>query len=268
MPFHPPGWRPTTIERFIGSRPTGASVVIVDTDCGEGYLKGLGNESGPHALACELVGSLAADWIGLPTLDFGIIEVDEVDELPLAKGGFVQPGPAFISRRALGFSWGGDSETLDRLKNRSDLTKLVIFDTWVRNCDRRSEYGGRIRQNRDNVFIVRSDAGADLSVTAMDHTHAFTCGRDLTIRISTIDAVQDQSRYGLFPEFEVHWDLASAGDTLKRLSSLERETARTFVDCVPPSWEVGPAIREAWLEFLVARAHWLGLRNGADWMSG
>jgi hypothetical protein len=127
MPFNPQRWTPTTIERFIGSRPTGASIVIVDTDCGEGYLKGLGNESGPHALACELVGSLAADWIGLPTFDFAIIEVDDVDELQLAKGGLVQPGPAFISRRAPGFPWGGDSETLNRLSNRSDLTRLVIF---------------------------------------------------------------------------------------------------------------------------------------------
>src|SRR6266496_5515307 len=101
-------WIPRTITRHVRSLATSTGVAVVDTDCGEGYLKSLGNPEGPHVLACELVGSLLAEWIGLKTLDFSIITVADDDEIPLGKGGFAEPGPAFISRAVPGFAWGGD----------------------------------------------------------------------------------------------------------------------------------------------------------------
>ena len=61
-------WRPTTIRRFIESIPTSTNVTRVDTDAGEGFLKPLGNPEGPQVLACDLVGTLLAEWLGLPTL--------------------------------------------------------------------------------------------------------------------------------------------------------------------------------------------------------
>src|SRR5689334_23757756 len=33
------------------------------------------------------------------------------------------------------------------------------------------------------------------------HTHAFTCGRELTRRISHLDRIRDNDVYGLFPGF-------------------------------------------------------------------
>jgi hypothetical protein len=266
MPLRTNGWTPTAITMFSGNRPTGASVVIVDTDCGMGYLKGLGNEAGPHALACEFVGSLAADWLGLPTLDFDIIEVSEFDELPLAKGGYVERGPAFISKRVDGFPWGGDPESLNKLDNIADITRLVICDTWILNCDRRSITGERVRENRDNVFLTKAEKSGKLRLIAMDHTHAFTCGRELTSKINQIGTVQNSQRFGLFPEFETHWNMVVASDSLKRLAEFDQPTASNFIKQIPVQWGVEANVRSAWADCMVRRAHWLAGQEASMWL--
>jgi hypothetical protein len=153
------------------------------------------------------------------------------------------------------------------LSNSSDITKLVIFDTWVRNCDRHSVDGERVRQNRDNVFLMTAGTAESLRMIAMDHTHAFTCGRDLTGRINNINLVRDNSRYGLFPEFEAHWDLASASDTLKRLGEFSEGTASRFMNFIPSAWQVEANVCTAWSGFLADRAHWLASQNVSDWLS-
>ena len=68
------------------------------TDVGKAYCKALGNRQGPHALACEWVGSQLAKWLGLPTFDFAIMELDDQEEIPLPRGGPAPPGPA-VTRR-------------------------------------------------------------------------------------------------------------------------------------------------------------------------
>src|SRR5271166_3086306 len=124
MPWQGNGWKPTSITRYIRSLRTSTGVAIVDTDCGEGFLKALSNPEGPHVLGCELVGSLLADWIGLPTLDFAIVDVSDEDEIPLATGGKAGIGPAFISRRVSGTSWGGDTGSLRLLDNIEDISRM------------------------------------------------------------------------------------------------------------------------------------------------
>jgi hypothetical protein len=130
VPLHGNGWKPTRITRFIKGFATATGVARVDTDLGEGYLKALGNPEGPHALACELVGSMLADWLGLSTLDFSLIEVTEVDEIPFPRGGRATPGPAFISRAERGgFPWGGTENELRSISNLHDVSSLVVMDT-------------------------------------------------------------------------------------------------------------------------------------------
>lgn len=196
MPWQGNGWSPTTVTRFVRSLATSTGVAIVDTDCGEGFLKAIGNPEGPHVLACELAGSLLADWIGLPTLDFAIVAITEDDEIPIGKGGIAGAGPAFITRRVQGFAWGGDIETLRSIANTEDITRLILLDTWIRNCDRHRPVPPR--NNKDNVFFVQP-ASTHLRrpvLTAIDHTHAFTCSRELT---RSIDTVRDPISYGEFP---------------------------------------------------------------------
>lgn len=100
------------------------------------------------------------------------------DEIPLAGGGRAQPGPAFITRTEPGLSWGGDLATLEKIANPEDIAKLVVLDTWIRNCDRHRP-APNARRNRDNVFLAwRTGSVPGLQLKAIDHTHAFTCGKD------------------------------------------------------------------------------------------
>lgn len=146
-------WQPKIIRRFIKSFATSTEVVLVETDQGRGYLKTLGNKTGPHALACEWVGTNLATLLGLPTLDFAIIEIGEDDEIPLASGNLALPGPAFITRTEKGFSWGGKANELKRIANPKDIGRLVLFDTWLLNCDRYHPNLAVRKPNRDNVFL-------------------------------------------------------------------------------------------------------------------
>jgi hypothetical protein len=247
-------WKPTTIKRFVKPYSTSTRVLRVDTDAGEGFLKALGNPEGPHVLACELVGTILAHWLGLPTLEYAIIRVTEEDELPFAKGGFALPGPAFITKAVDGFSWGGDRKLLGRLIRPSDLARMVVLDTWLRNCDRYRPAPDE-RVNRDNVFLVRElGPGKRLSLIAIDHTHTFTCGRELTVRLGNIDTIQDPTVYGYFPEFQ--WLVTRAGITeaVERLAEMDDQIAGDAVSRVPAEWQVEERVRSEWAKLIRLRA--------------
>jgi hypothetical protein len=250
VPFNGSGWTPQSVTRFIQSYGTATGTARVDTDLGEGFIKALGNPEGPHVLACELVGSMLADWLGLSTLDFSVIEVVEDDEIPLLKGGRATPGPAFISRaEATGFPWGGSVDELKTVHNSSDISGLVVLDTWILNCDRYAPQGRRM--NRDNVFFVQYPGGRkDVLLKAIDFTHAFTCGREINRRLGFIDNVQDDNIYGLFPEFESFVDRDQVRRFSTRLGQFSRETADEFIARVPQAWEVNDEARGAWASML------------------
>jgi len=143
-------WRPRRILRPIKQFSTGSAVIRVETDQGEGFLKAMGAENGPHVLACELVGTLLGQRLGLQTLEFDLIDVAGNLDLRFANGKPVQPGPGFITRAEEGHTWGGDEGELGELNNPQDIGRLVAFDTWTMNCDRyRPPNGATLRQNKD-----------------------------------------------------------------------------------------------------------------------
>jgi hypothetical protein len=115
---------------------------LIVTDAGKAYIKALGNRQGPHPLACEWVGTELAAWFGLPTFETAILRIDATtDEIPFRRGGKAESGPAFVARAVEGRSWGGTDADLNLLVNPeaiTELTELVVFDTWTLNC------GGRV----------------------------------------------------------------------------------------------------------------------------
>jgi len=258
-------WRPRTIHRFIRSFPTSTNVVRVETDAGEGYLKALGNPEGPHVLACELVGTLLAEWLGLPTLEHAIVWVTAEDELPLVGGGLAAAGPAFITKAENGFPWGGDEAALRRIRNPQDISRLVVLDTWIRNCDRHRPQPN-LRVNRDNVFLAwETDPERGLVLKAMDQTHAFTCGRELTQRVSHLDEIGDATIFGCFPEFQPFLDREEVDTITLRLGQMDGTQATGFVACVPTEWQVEEAVRDAWGRFIVERAAFVAA-NMVSWL--
>ncbi len=196
-------------------------------------------------------------WFGLPTFDFALMPVDAaVDEIPLARGGHAESGPAFVTKATPGNVWDGSEESLAALVNPNDIPRLVLFDTWTRNCDRHPPDLTTRRPNYDNVFLA--DAGergkGQSRLVAMDHTHCFTCGRDLTPRIANLELVRDPRLYGLFPAFvsRVHQeDVETADDRLRRL---EEDAVAEIIQTVPTEWEVDQPTRMAWKALIRDRA--------------
>jgi hypothetical protein len=232
--------------------------VVVETDQGRGYLKTLGNRSGPHALACEWVGTNLAELLGVQTFDFSIIEIATDDEIPLASGGLALPGPAFITRAEKGISWGGKAIELERLANPEDLGRLVLLDTWTLNCDRYPADLTARKPNRDNVFLSRAGAPrGKFVIKAIDHTHCLTCGRELNVNIARIDAVREERVYGLFPEFRPFLDRQKVTRAIADLAMISRTEVHRIVDSIPSAWQVNAATREALVNFLTDRAIFL-----------
>ena len=98
IPWHSnPAWQPNEVTQFINHVNSGAGTLIVGTDAGLAYLKALGNPDGPHALVKDLLDTHLAAMLDLPTFDYAVIEVTDLDELPFFKGGKAEPGPAFVT---------------------------------------------------------------------------------------------------------------------------------------------------------------------------
>jgi hypothetical protein len=147
--------------------------------CGDGYLKALGNPEGPHILASEWIATKLAAWFGLSVFDHAIVMVDEFVEIRHvdAEGnltGIAATGPAFITRREAGETWSGDRKQLKRLVNPHDVSRLVVFETWLLNCDRYSRANSdpltRARINRNNVFLSEEAPNGQFTLKAMDHS--------------------------------------------------------------------------------------------------
>jgi hypothetical protein len=254
MASAPPPWQPKTILRPILALPTATATVLVETDQGEGYLKAMGNPESPHVLACEWVGTQLARRLGLLTFDFALVQVTVDDEIPFARGGKAQPGPAFITRRERGVSWGG-KRSLKKVANPQDITRLVLFDTWTRNCDRHPPDPTQRRPNRDNVFLSREGAPRrKLLLKVMDQGCCFNWGRDLTARLAELSFVREEGVYGLFPEFWEYLDREALRDAVRTLRGVKQEEVRRIVDGIPTEWDVPRAARDALVEFISRRA--------------
>lgn len=211
-------------------------------------------------LACEWVGTLLARWLGLPTFDCAILVLDELDEVPFEGGGQAQPGPAFVTRAESGHPWGGTPAELELLDNPEDIARLVVFDTWTLNCDRHPADLRTRAPNRDNVFFSAEGATPErFRLVAMDHTHCFTCGRELTNRLATIERIKDERLYGLFPEFvaqlRVHRSVAEA--SAARLREFSAGVGSEIVATIPGEWQVSDGARTALLDLLAQRAEHL-----------
>lgn len=250
-----PNWPPTQILRHIKSHPTGAEVIQLKSDAGEAYLKGLGNAAGPHALACEWIGTGLAELFGLPVFDYAILDVTEIDELPFASGGSVEAGPAFVTRAEAGMPWGGAANSLKQLVNPVDISRLVVFDTWTLNCDRYKADAPEARQHFDNVFLsYEGTPPGKYRLIAMDHTHCFTCGNDLTRKVSHIASVKDETIYGLFPVFEKFLEKNAVRKAAADLKLIEHEKVNKILSNIPDAWNVSETANSALDEFICQRA--------------
>lgn len=257
-----PCWQPSIIENVASSaKPTDSQVVEVETDKGRGFLKALGNSAGTHSLAVELVATRLAAWFGLPTLTAAIVPVTGVPEIRLQEGPvrLALPGPAFITKAEGGISWSGDVEELEAVENPQDLSRVVVFDTWVRNCDRHMIHNGRPHMNRDNVFLSTEGASRGrVILKPIDHAKCFVFASELTADgLRSLGAVRDEGLYGYFAEFKGRVNEREVRAAIDKAASItEAEVEKLFAD-LPPQWLITDDLMAAWRRLIIDRAAFL-----------
>lgn len=253
-------WQPTMFLRFEEGLDTSMGTARIVTDAGAGYIKALGNRQGPHPLACEWVATQLARWFGLDTFDCALMAVDaSIDEIPFLRGGHASTGTAFVTRAVAGHTWGGTADELRELVNPNAVTRLVVFDTWTRNCDRHPPDLNQRKPNYDNVFLADEPktGNGKVRLVAMDHTHCFTCGGDLDGKVAAIAAVKDDRLYGLFPGFETTVRQEEVEACASRLGQLDETSVGGIIESIPRDWEVGQEARKALAELICRRAEFV-----------
>jgi hypothetical protein len=128
----------------------------------------------------------------------------------------------------------------------------VIFDTWIRNHDRWPPEGDDIdRASLDNPFFTPEGRKYDL--VALDHSHCFIDG-DLEASLRDDYALGDDRLCGLFPEIAPFIDEATVLEAVDQLARVEVATVRQIMGSVPLVWGPSTVAREAWVDFIMARA--------------
>ncbi len=254
-------WRAGRFRRHIRGVRSSTDTVEVETDGGRAYVKAMGNRQGPHALACDLVGTQLAQWFGLPVLDWDVMIIGGKDEIRFLRGGQAQPGPAFATRALDAHAWSGHEKDLRSVVNSEVIPRLVVFDTWVLNCDRHPPDTRMRRPNPDNVILTgdRAPKGR-LRLVPIDHGHCFTCGRDLDARIASINMRRDERIYGLFPAFGPHMTRDGVLAARAGLNEIDQDVVRDMIGSIPAEWQVPLKAREALLELVCDRAAYLAER--------
>ncbi|MCC5876104.1 MAG: hypothetical protein JJU11_07795 [Candidatus Sumerlaeia bacterium] len=255
-------WRPTEILSHLRSHNSSTGPILVETDAGDAWIKAIGNPEGEHALVCEWVGTSLARLLGLRTLHFQLLHVDDIIPLPLGRGGgLARPGAAFATRAEKGHPWGGTAEGLHHVRNRADLSAIIVFDTFVRNRDRWAE---NRQPNYDNVFLSSEETkGEALDLVVMDHTHCLVEGGEITAP-ALRRAVDDVGVYGAFPALRPYWDESATVAFQQRLAKLERQDVSRIVTCVPRDWELESTLHYPLVDFIMTRAARTANRPATD----
>jgi hypothetical protein len=211
----------------------------------------MGNPAGNGSLASELVAAELAGLLGLRVPDFAIVEIQDII-IEMQGSGPMERGPAFASRTLEGTPADGTKLFVQKLNRPGDVSKLIAFDTWIRNSDRCPPADALDPEpRRDNLFFAPT--GRKYDIVALDHSHCFVEG-DLDVELGDDQLASDPRVYGAFPEFEGfirERDVIEATALLGRVTAAEAEQV---VRAVPVAWGPSAQSREAWVRLITDRA--------------
>lgn len=242
-------WQPTSIDRVVQSLETSTRCVRTVTDQGTAFIKGQGNPAGAGALAAELVAAELAAWFGLVVPDFAIIQIAGLP-IPMVGSGDMLPGPAFASRLLPGGADVGPV-ALSKLAVPADVSRLVLFDTWIRNGDRYPPVGSFNDPNYDNLFFM--PLGHQFRIVALDHSHAFVEG-GLEDEIGLATVRHDARVFGMFPEFKPYMVEEHIVAGAVRLTSVEASFVDEIIASIPGEWGPSASARKKWATMIYERA--------------
>ena len=203
---------------------------------------------GSAALVSELVAAELAVWFGLNVPPFAVIHKCDI-EIIMRKNGQPMTAPLFFSSAVEGTPRDGTDVFLQRLRDKDSVSRLVVFDTWIRNWDR---YYGE-DANSDNLLYVQASVHK-YDLVPIDHSNCFI-GSDGAFPdgAAPINWILDGAVYGKFPEFDDFITNDSVGAALAKLATLDRDFVVEVVNSVPLAWGLGPAARAGLIDFICAR---------------
>ena len=234
------------------------SPILVETDTGNGVLKLPAGCGGTDSLICEFVGASLARWIGVQTPDFALIRTDSsfVEMMRGLDESLAEEADGFISRyeEPLRFT----PQSIQYVKNKDMFTRLVLFDTWIRNEDRYFKKTGKSSsRNTENILLVKNGQHKDsYTITAIDHAEAF---REFQPKFEPEKhfgerAINDPAVFGRFPEFDPYLDWKVACRVVGRLMQVNEFEVQELFSRIPRSWALDEEIKKAFISFIVNRA--------------
>lgn len=253
-------WQPTRILAVYTAPATSTRPILVDTDCGMALVKAPANPEGPHALAREWIGTIAARELGLPTFEIATIVPNSDEVAMLLSEGHVHAsqGRYLAIRWEEGSTWAGNARQLQEPSNPECVSQLVVLDTWIRNRDRYlppTATNPRGRRNDRNVWLSSGGVGSQPLMKAMDHTHCL-CSEDLQVGLLRIDNAKDKRVYGMFPEFAARVEPTAVRTATSRLSEAAQRVATHDLSHIR-DWAVSAEALRAVYSFLSLRAAFL-----------
>tara|TARA_R110002126_G_C10451016_1_gene499609 strand:+ start:333 stop:1151 length:819 start_codon:yes stop_codon:yes gene_type:complete len=244
-------YQPLEIRREIQLFPSSTRPARVDTDVGEGFIKGTTNPQGVHCLVSELIAAELGVWMGLAIPPFAVVQNCDIDIQMMDHGGLID-APMFFSRAIDGTPRDTGTTFLKRLQKPEDVAKLVVFDTWIRNNDRFVDGN----PNSDNLLYSEVTKGRKYSLVPIDHSHCFVdIGFDTDL--PDLSLIEDETVYGLYPEFESFMIPRYVAAATTHLSSLNRSFVEECVNSVPSEWNMSAGSRANTVEFICARAEYV-----------
>lgn len=244
--------RPQKITREIERHTAASKVVLVDTDAGVGFIKSPNNPMGSASVIAELVCAELGTWFGLNIPPFAVVSDSQI-ELFMSNGRKVEY-PAFFSKKIESvFPFDGTYVILNRLRNIDDISKIVVFDTWVRNFDRYAY----VIHNFDNLLLCKPSKKRLYDLIPIDHGQCFVEDGDfITSKYSDL-VVKDDEIFGMFPAFNGKINQDSVQRAVDRLNSLDRMFVEDVVSSLPAAWGLGPSASASLTDLICDRAEFV-----------
>ena len=248
--------QPTVILSEIDTFQTSTCPALVNTDCGQGFIKGVNNPHGSQALICELLAAELGTWFGLKIPHFAIIDRCDID-IRMVRSDKVDVGkieaPVFYSHGVDGTPRDGSHTFLSRLENTNDVARLVVFDTWIRNIDRHDNRYGEPVSNSDNLLYVRGKRRNKYNLVPIDHTMCFF-DEPFDDVGDLKNYTEDGCVYGYFPEFSDYINPEAVALATSDLTRLRSDFVLQCINNMPLAWKISIATKSKLHELICNRA--------------
>ncbi|MCA3642346.1 MAG: hypothetical protein IOC63_10880 [Methylobacterium sp.] len=242
-------YQPTKVEFEVQTFPSSTRPALVQTDVGLGYIKGLNNPAGIGALVSELIASELGTWFGLQLPHFAILMNYDIEVNMKNNGQRIEP-PCYYSHNIHSANAFDETDLmLSKLIKNDDLSKLIVFDTWIRNFDRYLDG----ESNPDNIIFSYDAEAKGYHMHPIDHSH---CISDVDFIGFPLDeeAAEDERIFGLFPAFAPFISGPAIDAAVSQLGTLERGFVDACLNQIPTQWGVTGATKRSLADFICNRA--------------